>query len=122
MPGRLRSSRWQKWTVFLLLSAVTPAMHAIAQQKAPTVRDFLSQYLGREVLLLDKTSNELQFDDPDSTTRFVVVLDNVGDDTFIVHRGTPAHETSFQYSLSKIRRITYLFDGRPYKRIVIESF
>jgi hypothetical protein len=108
--------------LFLLLSAFTPATHAVAQQKPPTVRDFLTQYLGREVLLLDKTSNELQFDDPDSTRRFVVVLDDVGEETFIVHRGAPAHETSYRYSLSKIRRITYLFNGRPYQRIVIESY
>ena len=103
-----------------LLLALAGSTRAAAQQAPASLRDFLSQYRGREILLLDKTSGTIQFDDPDSTIRFVVVLDNVDDDTFVIHRGPRGN--SCAYSLAAIRRITFLFNGRPYPRILVESY
>jgi hypothetical protein len=106
--------------VCLLLLAVST--RGAAQQAPATIREFLSGYRGREILLLDKTANALQFADSDSTSRYVVVLDEVDTDTFVVHRGSSDHRNSYTYSLAAIRRITYLFDGRPYRRILVESY
>lgn len=68
------------------------------------------------------SSDSLQFDDADSTQRFVVVLDEVGNDVLLVHRTTGSDRRSFAYPIAKIRRITYLFGRRPYRRIVVEMF
>jgi len=95
---------------------------AVAQQRPATLQEFLAQYTGKEVLLLDTSSGEEQFTDGDSTSRYVVVLDEVHDGYLVVRRNSETDRRTFQYPLADIRRITYLFDGRPYPRIVIETF
>ncbi len=95
---------------------------ALAQKRPAEFRGFLSQYTGQEILLINISSDSLQFADADSTERFVVVLDQVGNDLIIVHRQTGSDRRSFAYPIADIRRITYLFAGRPYRRIVVEMF
>jgi hypothetical protein len=120
MCGRLGFRNGRQVVTVLLLLTLPVGARVAAQQAPATCHDFLSQYRGREILLLDKTSDTIQFDDPDSTNRYVVVLDAVDDDTFVVHRGSPGN--SYTYSLAAIRRITFLFNGRPYRRILVESY
>ena len=77
---------------------------------------------GKEILLISMSSDSLQFADADSTQKFVVVVDEVDDDALIVHRSTGNDKRSFAYPIAHIRRVTYLFGRRPYKRIVVEMF
>jgi hypothetical protein len=107
--------------LLLLLLPLAASTPVAAQQGPATFRAFLSQYRGKEILLLDRKSELLRFDDADSSSKFVVVLDEVDEDSFIVHRGPPEHVNSSTYSLASIRRVTYLYNGRPYKRILVES-
>jgi hypothetical protein len=108
-------------TVALLAFAMAPPP-AMAQKLPAEFHSFLSQYTGKEILLINMSSDSLQFADEDSTKRFVVVLDEVNTDAMIVHRETGDDKRSFSYPLADIRRITYLFGGHPYKRIVVETF
>ncbi len=94
----------------------------LSQDRPPEFREFLSKYTGSEILLVAVSSDSLQFADADSTQKYVVVLDEVGSDVLLVHRKTDIDKRSFSYPISRIRRITYLFGGRPYKRIVVELF
>ncbi len=106
---------------FLLAVGVAPPA-GLSQNRPALFRDFLSQYTGKEILLITMSSDSLQFDDADSTQKFVVVLDEVGDDVLIVHRTTDSDRRSFAYPVADIRRVTYLFGRRPYRRIVVEMF
>ncbi len=108
--------------VLLLCAAGLSHPSALAQKRPPEFRSFLSQYAGKEILLITMSSDSLQFIDADSTQRFVVVLDEVGNDVLIVHRATGTDKRSFAYPIADIRRVTYLFGGRPYRRIVVEMF
>jgi hypothetical protein len=108
--------------VFFLCAAGFLSPAGLAQKRPPEFRDFLSQYTGREILLINISSDSLQFFDADSTQRFVVVLDEVGNDVLIVHRTTGSDKRSFAYPIADIRRVTYLFGGRAYRRIVVEMF
>jgi hypothetical protein len=108
--------------VCMLASAGVVRPDAVAQKNPQEYRTFLSQYTGKEILLLDMTSDSLQFSDADSTQKFVVVLDQVGRDILVVHRNTGEDRRSFAYPIQAIRRITYLFGGHPYRRIVVEMF
>ena len=108
--------------VLFLLAAGLLRSGVHAQTRPPQFRDFLSQYTGKEILLINISSDSLQFFDADSTKRFVVVLDEVGSDVLILHRATGADTRSFAYPIADIRRVTYLFGGRPYRRIVVETF
>jgi hypothetical protein len=105
-----------------LLCAWLLASPALAQKRPAEFRGFLSQYTGKEILLINISSDSLQFVDTDSTQTYVVVLDEVGNDLIIVHRKTGTDKRSFAYPIADIRRITYLFAGTPYKRIVVEMF
>lgn len=108
--------------IVLLLAAGLLRSGVYAQQRPPAFREFLSQYTGKEILLINMSSDSLQFFDADSTKRFVVVLDEVGSDVLILHRATGADTRSFAYPIADIRRVTYLFGGRRYRRIVVETY
>jgi hypothetical protein len=108
--------------VLFLFAAGLSLPAGLAQNRPPEFRDFLSQYTGKEILLINISSDSLQFFDADSTQRFVVVLDQVGNDVLIVHRSTGTDKRSFAYPIADIRRITYLFGGRSYRRIVVEMY
>ena len=106
----------------LLLFAVSAAPHHAAARGNPaTMREFLSRFAGKEILIVNLLEENLQFDDADSLTRYVVVLDSVASEHMTVHRAAGSDRRSFEYPLAEIRRITYLFDGKPYPRIVIET-
>jgi len=107
--------------VFLVALLVLPSC-ALAQGVPPTMRGFLSLYTGKEILLVNRSSDSLQFVDCDSAQRYVVVLDEIRDDVFVVHRSTENDRREFEYPLADIRRITYLFGSMPYARIVVETF
>ena len=100
--------------IFLL-----PSSQVWSQKGPTTLREFLARYTGKEILLLDKTSNTIQFAEPDSAHLYVVVLDEIRDDAMIVHRATESDKRTFSYPIADIRRITYLFNKRPYRRIVV---
>lgn len=108
--------------VLFLVAACCSSPAGIAQDRPSEFREFLSKYTGKEILLVNMSSDSLQFNDADTTQRFVVVLDEVGSDVLIVHRTTDSDKRSFTYPIAAIRRITYLFGRLPYKRIVVETF
>jgi hypothetical protein len=118
--GRLLSLR-TAFVFFLIGPGFSPPA-GLAQDKPSDFRDFLSKQTGKEILLIGMSSDSLQFDDADSTQKFVVVLDEVGNDVLIVHRTTGSDKRSFVYPIAHIRRVTYLFGRRPYRRIVVEMF
>ena len=122
MPSAVRRPLRVAAAACFLLLAGSAMGTAFAQNRPALFREFLSQYAGKEILLLNISSDSLQFVDADSSRQFVAILDSVGDDVMIVHRATDSDKRSFAYPLSDIRRITYLFGGRPYKRIVVEMF
>ncbi len=88
----------------------------------PTMREFLLQFKGREVLVLDKTTGVEQFVTGDPSKAYSVVLNDIQDDYLIVTRNTENDKRTFLYPLSVIRRIIFLFDGKPYDKIVIEMY
>jgi hypothetical protein len=118
--GRILALR----TVFylsLIVPGISPSA-GLAQDMPSDFRDFLSRQTGKEIILISMSSDSLQFADADSTQKFVVVLDEVDNDALIVHRSTGSDKRSFAYPIAHIRRVTYLFGRRPYKRIVVEMF
>jgi len=106
----------------LVLLLAGAARSAVAQNLPGTFREFLARQAGKEILLVNISSDSLQFADADSTQRYVVVLDAVTGDFFTVHRSTPGDRRSFAFPIADIRRITYLWGGRPYRRILVETF
>lgn len=113
--------RRRAFAVFLFAACFSPPA-GLAQDRPSEFREFLSKYTGKEILLVNMSSDSLQFNDADTTQRFVVVLDEVGTDVLIVHRTSDTDKRSFTYPIADIRRITYLFGKLPYKRIVVETF
>ena len=92
-------------TVFYLSLVVTGILPSagLAQDLPSDFRDFLSKQTGKEILLISMSSDSLQY-------------------ALIVHRSTGNDKRSFAYPIAHIRRVTYLFGRRPYKRIVVEMF
>ena len=109
--------------LFLLLCALAavPDM-AAAQKRPPSLKDFLSQYRGREIQIMDKTGGTEQFVTGDPTKTYVVVLVDVQNDYIVVARNTNSDKRSFVYPISVIRRIIYAFDGKPYQMILLEMY
>ena len=103
-----------------LLVAVAP--QALAQRRPPTMREFLSQYRGREVLIMDKTGGVEQFVGGEAAKAYTVVLVDVQSDYMVVSRDAENDRRSFVYPLSIIRRIIFAFDNKPYQKIVIEMY
>jgi hypothetical protein len=110
-----------------LLSAVTilalaPGGGAYAQKHPDTLREFLLQYKGKEVQILDRTGGTEQFVTGDPTKTYTLVLVDVLEDYIIVSRDTSTDKRSFVYPTSVIRRIIYQFAGRPYEKILLELY
>lgn len=93
-----------------------------SQKRAPTIREFLLQYRGKEVHILDKTGNIEQFVGGNPTKAYVLTLVDVQNDHIIVSRDSDTDKRTFIYPISVIRRIIYLYDNKPYDRIVIELY
>ncbi len=95
---------------------------AHAQKKPPSIREFLLQYRGKEVLIMDKTMGVEQFVGGDAGKSYHLLLNDVQNDYMVVSRNTDTDKRTFLYPLSLIRRVIYLYDGKPYQKIVIEMY
>jgi hypothetical protein len=105
----------------ILLAGAPPRLLAQTNPLPSTFQEFLHQYVGKEILLLDGSSDLGQSDEADSMMRFVAVLESVSEQGIVVRRNLSGDKRSLSYSLANIRRITYLFNGRRYRRIVVET-
>jgi len=93
-----------------------------AQKRPVQLREFLLQYRGREVQIVDKTGGSEQFTSGDPTKAYTLVLNEVESDYIIVSRNTATDKRTFIYPLSIIRRIIYQYDGKPYEKILLEMY
>lgn len=106
----------------LVLLAVLPAASVLAQRRPPTLREFLLQYRGREILIMDRTGAVEQFSGGEAAKAYTLVLNDVQSDYIVVTRETEADKRSFVYPISIIRRIIFQYDGRAYQKIVLEMY
>jgi hypothetical protein len=111
------------WIVLgILCVVVLGAGDANAQRKPPTLREFLSQYKGRDVLMMDKTGGVEQFTGGEASKAYSVRMDDVLNDYFVVSRDSDTDKRSFVYPISVVRRVIFLYDGKPYQKIVLEMY
>lgn len=108
--------------VMLLLACAPGAGEALAQRTPPSLREFLLQYRGREILMMDNTGGVEQFTGGEAEKSYAVRLDDVLIDYFVVTRDSDTDKRSFVYPMSVIKRVIYLYDGKPYQKIVIEMY
>jgi len=107
----------------LLVAGFVAAGDASAQRRGPaTLREFLMQYRGKEVQILDKTGGSEQFVTGEPSKAYVLTLNDVQNDYIIVSRDTESDKRSFVYPISVIRRVIYMYDGKPYQRILLEMY
>ena len=95
---------------------------AQAQKHPSTIRDFLLQYKGKEIQIVDKTGGTEQFTSGDPSKAYTLVLNDVEGDYIVVSRNTATDKRTFIYPISIIRRIIFQFDGKPYDRILLEMY
>jgi hypothetical protein len=95
---------------------------AAAQKRPPSLREFLLQYKGRDVLMMDKTGGVEQFTGGEAAKAYTVRMDDVLQDYFVVTRDSDTDKRSFVYPMSVLRRVIYLYDGKPYQKIVLEMY
>lgn len=105
----------------ILFAAASPLTLAQPKPLPPTFEEFLQQYVGKEILLLDGSPDLEQTDEADSMQRYVAVLESVSEQGIVVRRNKANDKRSLSYSLANIHRITYLFNARRYRRIVVET-
>lgn len=111
------------WIGVTMLFVLAPgASDAIAQRKPPSLREFLLQYRGRDILMMDKTGGVEQFSGGEAAKAYTVRLDDVLTDYFVVTRDSDTDKRSFVYPISVVRRVIYLYDGKPYQKIVLEMY
>jgi len=109
--------------LFLLLAAV-PAS-SLAQRRTPgerTLREFLAEYKGREILILDKTTGVEQYVSGDASKAYSLTLNDVQADYIVVSRTTDTDKRTFIYPITVIRRIIYMYDNVRYQKIVLEMY
>ena len=106
----------------MLLCLALGAGDAIAQRKPPSLREFLLQYRGRDILMMDKTGGVEQFAGGEAAKAYTVRLDDVLSDYFVVTRDSDTDKRSFAYPISVVRRVIFLYDGKPYQKIVLEMY
>jgi hypothetical protein len=121
----MRMLRWN--TAAAVLSALAllcliPASDCAAQKRPAQLREFLLQYRGKEVQILDKTGGTEQFTTGDPTKAYTLTLNDVESDYIVVSRSTTTDKRTFIYPLTVIRRIIYQYDGKPYDRILLEMY
>ncbi len=95
---------------------------AIAQKRPPTLKDFLLQYKGKEIQIMDRTGGTEQFVAGDPTKTYVLTLVEVQEDYIIVSRNTTSDKRVFVYPISVIRRIIFAYDWKPYQMILLELY
>ena len=93
-----------------------------AQKRPAQLRDFLLQFRGKEVQIIDKTGGTEQFTSGDPTMAYTLTLNEVESDYIVVSRNTSTDKRTFVYPLTVIRRIIYKNDGKPYDRILLEMY
>ena len=106
----------------MLFSLALGAGDAIAQRKPPSLREFLLQYKGRDILMMDKTGGVAQFAGGEAAKAYTVRLDDVLSDDIVVTRDSDTDKRSFVYPISVVRRVIFLYDGKPYQKIVLEMY
>jgi hypothetical protein len=110
----------------VLLAAVLCACSVLsmAQQRGnpATLHEFLNQFKGKEVLIIDKTGGQEQFTSGESSKAYLLTLRDVQVDYIVVSRNIESDKRTFIYPLSVIRRIIYQYDNKPYQQIVIEMY
>ena len=106
----------------MLFCLALGAGDAIAQRKPPSLREFLLQYKGRDVLMMDKTGGVEQFAGGEAAKAYTVRLDDVLSDYIVVTRDSDTDKRSFAYPISVVRRVIFLYDGKPYQKIVLEMY
>jgi hypothetical protein len=106
----------------LLALVLVPTVSSFAQRRPPTLREFLQQYRGKEILIMDKTGGVEQFSGGEAAKAYTLTLNDVQNDYIVVTRETDADKRSFVYPISIIRRIIFQYDGRAYQKIVLELY
>jgi len=111
-------------TLFGLWGALTFAAGGVcfAQHHPAQLREFLLQYRGKEVQIIDKTGGTEQFTSGDPTKAYTLTLNEVEGDYIVVSRNTATDKRTFIYPLSIIRRVIYQYDGKPYDKILLEMY
>jgi len=106
----------------LVLLSIAAAPECFAQHRPAQLREFLLQYRGKEVQIIDKTGGTEQFTSGDPTKAYTLTLNEVEGDYIVVSRNTATDKRTFIYPLSVIRRVIYQFDGKPYEKILLEMY
>jgi hypothetical protein len=106
-------------TVTVLVSSVGQAQ---ASRNPASFKEFLLQYKGRDVLIVDRTGGQEQFTSGESSKAYLLTLRDVQNDYFVVSRNVENDKRTFAYPMSVIRRIIFQYDNKPYQQIVIEMF
>jgi hypothetical protein len=106
-------------TVIALISSVA---HGQASRNPASFREFLLQYKGREVLIIDRTGGQEQFTSGESSKAYLLILRDVQNDYLVVSRNVENDKRTFAYPMSVIRRIIFQYDNKPYQQIVIEMY
>jgi hypothetical protein len=104
------------------LLLLAPGSECEAQKRPVQLREFLLQYRGKEVQIVDKTGGAEQFTSGDPTKAYSLTLNDVESDYIVVSRNTATDKRTFIYPISVIRRIIYQYDGKPYDKILLEMY
>lgn len=116
------ASRPMAPAALLVAFVLLPSALLQAQRTSTTLREFLLRYKGQEVLMMDRTGGVEQFAGGEASKAYTLILDDVMTDYFVVSRNSDSDKRTFLYPLSVIRRIIFMYDGKPYKRIVLEMY
>jgi hypothetical protein len=116
----LRSILWL--AIATLSLSLVPAHTASAQKRPPSLREFLLQYKGKEIQISDKTGGTEQFTSGDPSKAYTLILNDVETDYIVVSRATATDKRTFVYPMSVIRRVIYMFDGKPFDKILLEMY
>jgi len=106
----------------LALFFLVPGSECAAQKRPAQLREFLLQYRGKEVQIIDKTGGTEQFTSGDPTKAYTLTLNDVESDYIVVSRNTSSDKRTFIYPLTVIRRIIYQYDGKPYDKVLLEMY
>jgi len=106
----------------LVLLFLVPGAECAAQKRPAQLREFLLQYRGKEIQIVDKTGGTEQFTTGDPSKTYTLLLNDVESDYIVVSRNTATDKRTFIYPLTVIRRIIYQFDGKPYDKILLEMY
>ena len=87
----------------------------------PTFSEFLQQFVGQELLVVDRSVDMGQTEAPDSLDRYLALLESVNERGIVIRRNLQDDKRTLMYTFADIRRVTYLFAGKRYPRIVIET-